>query len=118
MMEFLKDVATAVAGALGVCALGLGIAWVFMAALDSDWNQKRQAPYRAAEAAQALADQQPRVIGEADGCKVYAFKSAGLWHNFTRCPVETTTDTTHQVRQGKRTETRVESVVVTDGEKP
>lgn len=36
--------------------------------------------------AQDAADAQPRLINEIDGCKVYAFKSTGRWHYFTKCP--------------------------------
>ncbi len=39
----------------------------------------------------------PHVVREADGCKVYAFKSRDRWHYFTRCPNATTvTDTAYE----------------------
>lgn len=40
----------------------------------------------ATRVAKEEADKLPRVIREADGCKVYAFKSGNDWHFFTRCP--------------------------------
>lgn len=53
---------------------------------------------KAAVAAQVKADQTPRVIREADGCKVYAFKAGDKWHYFTRCLNSTTkTDRTYEV---------------------
>lgn len=43
------------------------------------------------------ADQTPHIVREADGCKVYAFKSGDRWHFFTRCPNATTvTDTAYE----------------------
>lgn len=39
----------------------------------------------------------PHVVREADGCKVYAFKSGDRWHYFTRCPnAVTVTDTAYE----------------------
>lgn len=39
----------------------------------------------------------PHVVREADGCKVYAFKSGERWHYFTRCPnAHTVTDTAYE----------------------
>lgn len=43
------------------------------------------------------ADKQPRVVREADGCKVYAFKAGDRWHYFARCPnAHTVTDTAYE----------------------
>ena len=57
-----------------------------------------------AEAARDERDRTPHVIREADGCKVYAFKSQDRWHYFTRCPdSKVSTDTTHVERSGKTT---------------
>lgn len=65
-------------------------------------------------AAQAAADRLPRVIREADGCKVYAFKE-GHWHYFTKCPATTTTDRTYEQchKSGKTTvcENKTEQIV-------
>lgn len=66
---------------------------------------------RAQAKAQAEADKQPRVVREADGCKVYAFKSGDHWHFFTRCPETTTTDRTYTERSGKTTVQKVEQIV-------
>jgi hypothetical protein len=40
----------------------------------------------AQKAAEQLARETPRVIREADGCKVYQFEAAGHQRFFTRCP--------------------------------
>lgn len=66
-------------------------------------------------AAQYRADQEPRVIREAGGCKVYAFKEGSHWHYFTKCPTTTTTDRTYEVcrKSGKATvcENKTEQIV-------
>ena len=70
---------------------------------------------RAAEQAQEALDAVPRVIREIDGCKVYAFKSQGMWHYFTRCPASTTTNRTYEQchKSGKTTvcENKTEQIV-------
>ena len=66
---------------------------------------------KAKEAAQYRADQEPRVIREADGCKVYAFKDGERWHYFTRCPTTTTTDRNYTERSGKVTVHKTEQIV-------
>ena len=48
---------------------------------------------------QSLADQQPHVIREVDGCKVYRFMDGGYWRYFTRCATQTTTE--YRLRSGK-----------------
>ncbi len=61
------------------------VGWVVIFFTDEEVAENR----RVAEAqriAAEEADKQPRVIREADGCKVYAFKSGNDWHYFTRCP--------------------------------
>lgn len=60
----------------------------------------------AARKAEAEAERRaaiPRVIREADGCKVYQFKAAGTMHYFTRCGAEvsTTRNWTEKVKCGK-----------------
>lgn len=56
-----------------------------------------RAEERRQKAAKEEADKQPRVVREADGCKVYAFKSGDRWHYFTRCPnAHTVTDTAYE----------------------
>lgn len=60
-----------------------------------------------------------RVIREVDGCKVYAFKSTGNWHYFTRCANQTSTDTTntHTVSSGKTSRTVTDiTTIVTDNQ--
>lgn len=80
---------------------------------NSDWmrEQDRQ------RAAKESADRQPRVIREADGCKVYAFKEGAHWHFFTRCPTSTTTERTYTQACGKTQcqELRSEVIVTENG---
>ncbi|MDR6389205.1 hypothetical protein [Paraburkholderia phenoliruptrix] len=90
--------------------------WVFMAAAScgllygcffSDWA-KRDMEKREA---QERADATPHIIREADGCKVYAFKS-GDWHYFTRCDDGTvTTERNYTERHGKTTVHKSETIV-------
>lgn len=74
---------------------------------------------REKEAAQYRADQEPRVIREAGGCKVYAFKEGSHWHYFTKCPTTTTTDRTYEsCRQSGKTRTcenKTEQIVTENG---
>lgn len=57
-------------------------------------KERQAARIKAAEEQKARGT--PRVISETDGCKVYAFESAGKWHYFTRCQgSNTSTNTTH-----------------------
>lgn len=73
----------------------------------SDWAKSGDA----AREAQERADATPHVIREADGCKVYAFKS-GDWHYFTRCSDGTvTTERSYTERHGKTTEHKSETIV-------
>lgn len=51
----------------------------------------KEAAERRAKAAAERREQTPHVVREADGCKVYAFKSEGRHHYFTRCPDSRTT---------------------------
>ncbi|MEX3935064.1 hypothetical protein AB4Y32_25280 [Paraburkholderia phymatum] len=74
---------------------------------SSDWYTAQQR----AEEAQAAADARPHVIREADGCKVYAFKSGSDWHYFTRCGSEVSTERNWSERHGKTTEHKSETIV-------
>lgn len=74
--------------------------------VKSEWFQEHERK----QEAQRQADRQPRVIREVDGCKVYAFKT-GDWHYFTRCGSTVTTDRHYQVREGKVTKNKVETIV-------
>lgn len=56
-------------------------------------------------------EETPHVIREVDGCKVYAFKVNQHYHYFTRCPKDTTTDTTIEERHNKHTEQRIDQIV-------
>ena len=82
---------------------------------DTEWYQEGERK----QAAQEAADRQPHVIREADGCKVYAFKSGDNWHYFTRCAggtVTTERNWTESHRQGKQTVTEHKSeTIVTQG---
>lgn len=88
------------AAVVALCIFGIN------SCANSDWYKAG----KAREAAQDAADRQPRVIREADGCKVYAFKD-GHWHYFTRCPLETTTEGNRTVRSGKSSRIESESIV-------
>jgi len=77
----------------------------------SDEALAERAANREKEQAQYRADQQPRVIREADGCKVYAFKEGERWHYFTRCPTTTTTERNYSERSGKVTVNKTEQIV-------
>lgn len=64
------------------------------------------------EAAQKLARETPKVIREADGCKVYAFERHGRDHYFTRCPATTDTETNWTESCGKNcTRHKAENIV-------
>ena len=78
----------------------------------SDWA-KRDA---AARQAQERADATPHVIREADGCKVYAFKS-GDWHYFTRCGSTVTTERNWTENCGKACVKHKSETIVTEGNK-
>lgn len=76
---------------------------------DSDWYQASERE----NAALAARKSKPHVVLEADGCKVYAFKSEGRYHYFTRCPDSaTTTESSYTVTCGKNC-TRVETETIT-----
>jgi len=100
MMDFIEDYpGTSILLACGAIVLGV----------TSCVNSDAYREYIAAKEKQDVADAVPRVVREVDGCKVYAFKSTN-WHYFTRCPVETTTDTGITVveHHGKTTSSHVE----------
>jgi hypothetical protein len=83
--------------------------------MHSCFNSEWMKDVERRQAAQAKADATPHVIREADGCKVYAFKS-GDWHYFTRCDSTVTTERHYQVREGKTTKEKTETIV-TEGNK-
>ena len=63
-------------------------------------------------------EQTPHVIREADGCKVYAFKSGDRYHYFTRCPDSRTTtesswEACSQSGKNRTCKTETESIEVT-----
>lgn len=98
---------------VGFCCIVSFFAVGITSCAESDWYVKQQKANAAAEAA----DRVPRLISEADGCKVYAFKGGDHWQYFTRCPqAQTTTDTATTVteRHGKTTTTRVDHDVITN----
>ncbi|MEX3764494.1 hypothetical protein [Paraburkholderia phenoliruptrix] len=94
------------------------VQWLIVAVLSSamlygcffsDWSKKVESDREARERADAT----PHVIREADGCKVYAFKS-GDWHYFTRCGSTVTTERNWSERQGKQTVHKSETIVTED----
>jgi len=98
-----------------LCVIWVGVL-IYRYNTDPEWIKDR-VDRDAAIVAQKRADEQPRVIREADGCKVYAFKSGDRWHYFTRCKEMTTTDTSweecHTSGKTRKCETLTESTVVT-----
>lgn len=82
--------------------------------LDStDWGKRHTAESDAREKAART----PRVIREADGCKVYAWQDgyAGTTHYFTRCPNATvTTERNYTVNCGKNCTKRMTETTVTE----
>ena len=77
---------------------------------QSEWYQSGQREADARHEAQEKVEATPHVIREADGCKVYAFKSGGLYHYFTRCPEGTTTEGHHQETTGSGKNARTKDV--------
>lgn len=72
------------------------IVWAMVSCNQSDWYQEKQRSEDAQRAAQWKSDSTPHVVREADGCKVYAFKSAPgeRFTYFTRCSnSQTSTET-------------------------
>lgn len=92
---------------LGICCL---VSWMVFGETP-EWKKRADAE----DEARRAAERKPRVIREADGCKVYAFKEGDRWHYFTRCPEQTTTESSYSVRSGKTTRTETESITTTNG---
>lgn len=93
--------------------IACGLSWLFF----GEQTESRK-EWDRAEAAREEAERQPRVIREADGCKVYAFKAGDRWHYFTRCANQTTTDSSYTVRSGKTSRTETESITTTNTTEP
>lgn len=81
----------------------------------SDWFKQHEIDRIAKE----QAEQTPHVIREADGCKVYAFKSGDRYHYFARCPdartvTESSWDECHPIgsAKSKKCVTKTESIEV------
>lgn len=91
---------------IAACVIGAAVFGI-KACQNSEWNRNiEQAERQRAEAAKV-----PRVIREADGCKVYAFKDGDRWHYFTRCPnSQVTTESQFEVRAGKSTRIETEAI--------
>jgi len=83
----------------------------------SDWSRENAIRQHA----QDVADAKPHVIREADDCKVYAFKSDGQFHFFTKCgdgTVTTERNWEEHRQSGKQTITEHKSeTIVTTGNK-
>lgn len=95
-----------IVGIIFLCLTAAGIT----SCVRSDWFQEGQAEDRRKEAREA----QPHVIREADGCKVYAFKSSGSLHYFTRCPANTTTERTYTETCGKNCTAHKSETLITE----
>jgi hypothetical protein len=90
----------------------LAILFGVVSCTQSDWWTKHQAEERKAAYAEAIANQKPRLVSEADGCKVYTFKGGDRWQYFTRCGATTTTDNSYKESCGKNC-SRVVPVAIT-----
>lgn len=76
------------------CAAGMGY-WGYHEADPQTAINRAEEDRRRAEVRRQ--QETPHVVREADGCKVYAFKSGERWHYFTRCPnAHTVTDTAYE----------------------
>lgn len=106
MMEHVKTWIALIV--IGACVLGT------KSCVDSQWYSDQQAEFKAQKRAAAT----PHVIREADGCKVYAFASAGRTHYFTRCGSTVTTERTGSESCGKACTRPTSEVIVTEGNKP
>jgi hypothetical protein len=80
---------------------------------ETEWWQESERKKQAQEKADAT----PHVIREADGCKVYAFKSGGSYHYFTRCGSTVTTERTYTENCGKNCTRQKSEVIVTENNK-
>lgn len=90
-----------------ITIIALGV-WGVVSCNQSEWWQESERHREAQE----RAEQTPHVIREADGCKVYRFKSGGNYHFFTRCGDTVTTDRTYTENCGKNcTRTKTEAIV-------
>lgn len=69
-----------------------------------------------AQAEEAQREATPHVIREADGCKVYAFKT-DIYHYFTRCGSTVTTETRWSQACGKNCTKQMSDTIVTEGNK-
>lgn len=84
-----------------------GFLWIAacIVALWSFWHWRDTPEESAAKDAKVAAERKaretPKVIREADGCKVYAFERHGRDHYFTRCPATTDTETNWTESCGK-----------------
>lgn|SRR5574343_17231 len=97
----------------------LGVIAAFVVFLNLPWVAKSREEAEQERAKQAAADRQPRVISEADGCKVYAFK-VDQWHYFTRCPnsqvtTQTNTEVCHTAGKIRVCEIKASSIGTSKG---
>lgn len=79
-------------GALPETVLTLALVIGVVSCNRSEWYQEGERQRDAEQAAKDKAEATPRVIREADGCKVYTFKAGGHWHYYTRCASSTVTE--------------------------
>lgn len=84
------------------------------ACMSTDWYKESVAN----DAREASAAAIPRVIREADGCKVYQFHADGRDHYFTRCGATVTTDRTGSESCGKNCARPTSEVITTKGNRP
>lgn len=104
MIESIWDAVKAIS-VIALCVFGV------VKCTQSDWYQASEREREAQERANAT----PHVIREADGCKVYAFKSGGDYHYFTRCGDTVTTDRSYAQSCGKGCTRHKTETIVTKG---
>lgn len=80
---------------------------------QSEWMQQHERQ----QAERERRERTPYVISEADGCKVYAFKSGGRYHYFTRCQdsrtsTESSWEECQQSGKTRACETKTEAIEV------
>lgn len=102
---------------LGMLLVVLAIVFGVVSCKQSDWWNDKVARERKEAYDEAVANQKPRLISEADGCKVYTFKGGDRWQYFTRCGSTTTTDNSYVESCGKNCKKTVEQSITTENAK-
>lgn len=107
-------------GLLGSDLTKAGVGLLVVGLFGYAWIQALNAPPPPPTPAEIAAREQrakeeqeartPKLMSEADGCKVYAFWDRGYKHYFTKCADGVTTDATRTVTSGKSSKTVIETI--------